>query len=156
MNGRPYTQQEIQYLVKHYAFAGAQACAEALGRSVWSIKTAVCNHKEIPRPNKMWTKADLDILREHYPRKGRKAVAAMVGATYRSVGMQAQRMGLKYIGPDKLTKRRCKCCGVWKPLELFTPTGRECATCKATPAPQAAPGSSRKWRREVAKQRQAA
>ena len=104
----PWTDEEDQYLRKHYAADGAKGCADALGRT-WkacgerSYSLGIAKKRENSRIP--WTEEDKEFLRENYETLGPVACARTLKRSAESCKFMGSKMGLRYVRRPAAVKK---------------------------------------------------
>lgn len=100
-----YTRKEDEFLSDNYTTLGARACAEALGRTYWSVKKRA-GQLCLPADRRsimadiIWSDAEIKALRENYTVYGLKgAMAALPSRSGRAIKNKTQALGIRYEGP---------------------------------------------------------
>jgi len=90
---------ELEYLRKNYVQGNSAACAEHLGRSMASVR---CKLKQLglsngkkPKQRKVWSDADLFMLRCLYPHTFPTVLAVYFKCTVTAVHIKAAMFGLR-------------------------------------------------------------
>ena len=95
-NMRPWTEQDIEYLRRHYGIMSRKQLAEALGRTVNTVQDRACKLGLTRQhtPSKRWSKKEEEFLRQQVGRMTKEELARKLGRSYNSVAGKIQMMGL--------------------------------------------------------------
>lgn len=90
-----WNENEIDFLIKHYQTNGSKFVANALGRSIFSVKSKAIRVGLITYSPKPWTDDEIIFLKKNYTDNGCKFVCNALGRSKGSVGKKAKTLKLK-------------------------------------------------------------
>ena len=96
----PFTEEEDEYIIKHYPKEGSVPIAKKLNRSLHTIqhRVKVLGVKFIGDEEKIYTPEEDAILQKYYPTEGMKILERLPHRTEGSVKYRCKLLGISFVG----------------------------------------------------------
>lgn len=136
MNGKAWSPQEVEFLKTAKTPEDITRIAEVLARPRVSVRKKAwqLGMEGVARTFRYWTTKEIALLREHYPSKGPRFVAELLGRPYERVVDQAARMRVVYLrqwSTDEIELLRSASNGKISVETLASRTGRKPSAVKS-------------------------
>jgi hypothetical protein len=102
---KSWTDKEVRYLRSHYGKMSLKDMANALGRTVNSVKKFMYEHDLANNVGRKWTAQEIAYLRSHYGQKPSHDIAKKLGRSVGAIRVVASKFGIVSAARDDIAQR---------------------------------------------------